>query len=144
MRILVLCTGNSARSQIAEGLLKSFEPALEVYSAGTEPAARVHPAAIRAMQEIGIDIGGARPKSVDRFLADAFDFVLTVCDHARETCPVFSGPVRRRVHMGFDDPARAAGPEDEVLREFRRVRDQIKTKLYEFYENELRGKRQRG
>ena len=129
---------------MAEALLKSFDPALEVYSAGTEPAPRVHPAAIQAMQEIGIDIGGAHPKSADRFLADAFDVVLTVCDHARETCPVFSGPVKRRVHIGFDDPARAAGSESEVLREFRRVRDQIKAKLYEFYKHEIRDKGQPG
>lgn len=118
---------------MAEGLLKSFDPGLEVHSAGTQPAARVHPGAIQAMAEAGIDITSSYPKSVDRFLHEPFDFVITVCDHANQTCPIFSGRVWRRVHIGFEDPAKAIGSDEEVLNAFRRVRDQIKDRLYEFY-----------
>jgi len=108
-RILILCTGNSARSQMAEGILKSFDPDLEVYSAGTRPAERVHPAAVEAMREIGLDISGSQPKDVAQFLSQPFDFVITVCDHANETCPVFHGLVQRRVHIGFQDRPRRKG-----------------------------------
>lgn len=137
VRILVLCTGNSARSQMAEGLLKSFDPALEVHSAGTRPASRVHPGATQAMAEIGLDIRSAYPKNVDLFLQEPFDFVITVCDHANETCPVFSGQVARRVHIGFEDPAAAPGDEQRVLAAFRRVRDQIRVRLEDFYTREI-------
>ena len=132
MRILVLCTGNSARSQMAEGLLKAYDPSLEVYSAGTKPAARVHPAAVEAMREVGIDIGAAIPKHVEQFLHQAFDVVVTVCDGANETCPVFLGRVGRRVHIGFEDPARVEGSPDAVLAAFRRVRDRIGERLADF------------
>ena len=140
-RILVLCTGNSARSQMAEGFLRSFDCGLEVYSAGTRPAERVHPAAVQAMAEEGIDIGAGRPKSVEQYLGQRFDFVITVCDHANQICPVFTGEVRRRVHIGFDDPAAAQGSEDEVLAAFRRVRDEIQERLRRFYESEIRAPR---
>lgn len=140
MRILVLCTGNSARSQMAEGFLRSFDQGLEVYSAGTRPADRVHPAAVLAMAEAGIDIAGARPKSVDQFLGQPFDFVITVCDHANQTCPVFAGQVRRRVHIGFDDPAAVQGSEGEVMAAFRRIRDQIRERLRQFYQDEIRSR----
>jgi len=132
MRILVLCTGNSARSQMAEGLLRAHDPTLEVYSAGTSPAARVHPAAVEALREVGIEIGAAEPKNVAQFLDQAFDVVVTVCDHANETCPVFLGKVGRRVHIGFEDPARAEGSPEEVLAAFRRVRDEIQERLPDF------------
>jgi arsenate reductase len=132
MRILVLCTGNSARSQMAEALLKAYDPSLEVYSAGTRPAARVHPAAVEAMREAGIDIGAATPKNVARFLDQAFDVVVTVCGDANETCPVFVGKVGRRRHIGFEDPARAEGSPEDVLAAFRRVRDQIARRLADF------------
>jgi arsenate reductase len=132
MRILVLCTGNSARSQMAEGLLKAHDPSLEVYSAGTRPAARVHPAAVEAMREVGIDIGAAIPKNVAQFLNQSFDVVVTVCDDANETCPVFLGTVARRRHIGFEDPARAAGSPEDVLAAFRKVRDRIAGRLAEF------------
>jgi arsenate reductase len=125
-RVLILCTGNSARSQMAEALLRSMDSTIEVRSAGTHPAERVHPAAVTAMSELGIDIAGARPKSVDQFLDQSFDCVITVCGHANETCPVFRGTVGRRLHIGFDDPAAVAGTEQEVLDAFRRVRDQIR------------------
>src|SRR5512142_1278483 len=95
-RVLILCTGNSARSQMAEGLLRAFDSNLEVRSAGTAPAARVHPAAVEAMNEIGIDISAGRPKSVDEFLGQDFDVVITVCGHAHETCPAFAGRVGLR------------------------------------------------
>ena len=132
MRILVLCTGNSARSQMAEGLLRAHDPSLEVFSAGTRPAARVHPAAVEAMREVGIDIGAAIPKNVEQFLNQAFDVVVTVCDDANEMCPVFLGRVGRRTHIGFEDPARAAGSPEDVLAAFRRVRDQIGKRLADF------------
>jgi arsenate reductase len=137
MRILILCTGNSARSQMAEGLMKSFDPALDVHSAGTRPAARVHPAAVEAMHGIGIDISANYPKSVERYLGEPFDFVITVCDHANETCPVFTGRVRRRMHIGFEDPACAAGSKQDVLAAFCKVRDQIADRLREFYREEI-------
>jgi arsenate reductase (thioredoxin) len=138
-RILILCTGNSARSQMAEGLLRSFDRKLAVFSAGTQPAARVHPAAVEAMREISIDIGRAYPRNVAQFLDQPFDFVLTVCDAANETCPLFTGPVARRLHIGFEDPARAEGSPSEVLAAFRRVRDQIQTRLYRFYLADIKG-----
>lgn len=129
MRILVLCTGNSARSQMAEGLLRASSPSYEVYSAGTNPAARVHPAAVEAMREVGIDISAGYPKNVAQFLDQAFDRVVTVCGHAEETCPVFRGTVGRRVHVGFEDPAQVQGTEEQVLEAFRKVRDQIRERL---------------
>ncbi len=132
-KILILCTGNSCRSQMAEAFLKSFDPTLEVSSAGTQPARRVHPLAVRVMKEVGIDLDGALPKHVERFLLKSFDYVITVCDNAKETCPVFVGKVKRRLHIGFDDPAEARGTEDEVLAVFRRVRDEIKQEFLKFH-----------
>lgn len=133
MRILILCTGNSCRSQMAEGILKSFDPTLEVFSAGTQPAERVHPKAIQVMQEIGIDISAHQPKHVDQFLSDSFDYVITVCDNAKESCPVFMGRVDNRLHLGFEDPASAVGTEEEILACFREVRDKIKKTFFEFW-----------
>ncbi len=144
MRILILCTGNSCRSQMAEYILRSLDPALEVYSAGTKPAPRGHPNAIKAMKELGIDLNGAFPKNVDRFINESFDYVITVCDNAKETCPAFVGKVRHRIHMGFEDPAEAMGTEDEVLAVFRRVRDEINSSLRNFYFTELSTSKQRG
>lgn len=132
MRVLILCTGNSCRSQMAEGFLKSFAPGLEVHSAGTHPASQVHPLAVRVMREAGIDIAGNRPKSVEQFLDQPFEYVITVCDHARETCPVFTGLVAHRLHIGFEDPVMATGPEEDVLLIFRRVRDEIRHSFLEF------------
>lgn len=132
-RILILCTGNSCRSQIAEGFLKSFDPSLEVYSAGTKPADKVHPKAIRVMKEVGIDLSKNYPKMVDQFLNDSFDYVITVCDHAKETCPIFTGKVKHRLHIGFDDPAEAVGTDEEVLKKFRRVRNKMRAEFIGFY-----------
>lgn len=135
MRILILCTGNSCRSQMAEGFLKSFDSSLHVVSAGTKAAARVHPTAIKVMKEIGIDLTKNYPKTVEQFLSQPFDYVITVCGNAKETCPVFLGDVKHRMHIGFDDPAEATGTEEEVLKVFRRVRDEIKRDFQTFHTN---------
>lgn len=139
-RILILCTGNSCRSQMAEGFLKSFDKNLEVYSAGTKPAEKVNPNAIKVMNEVGIDLSSNYPKLVDQFLNETFDFVITVCDNAKETCPVFIGKVGKQLHIGFEDPADATGTEEEILSVFRKVRDEIKRDFYEFYLKELKEK----
>ena len=138
IKILVLCTGNSCRSQMAEGFLKSFDPQLEVYSAGTAPSERVHPKAVQVMAEAGIDISKGYPKKVDDFIDQAFDYVITVCDSAKETCPVFTGKVKHRLHIGFDDPAETTGSEEEVLAVFRRVRDEIKRDFSKFYTDHIK------
>jgi arsenate reductase (thioredoxin) len=136
-RILILCTGNSCRSQMAEGFLKSFDKNLEVYSAGTKPADKVNPFAIKAMGEVGIDIISGVAENVDQYLSQSFDYVITVCDNAKETCPVFMGDVKHRLHIGFVDPADAVGTEEEVMPVYRRVRDEIKKEFHEFYKKEL-------
>jgi arsenate reductase len=133
MRILILCTGNSCRSQMAEAFLKSFDQTLEVYSAGTNASSRVHPKAIQVMNEVGISLDGAFPKNVDRFISEPFDYVITVCDNAKETCPVFIGKVGKQLHIGFEDPAEATGTEEEVLAVFRKVRDEIRREFSIFY-----------
>lgn len=133
-RMLILCTGNSCRSQMAEGFLKSFDHDLEVFSAGTKPASEVNPNAVKVMAEKGIDISQGHPKDVEEFIHQPFDYVITVCGNARETCPVFMGKVEHRLHIGFDDPAEAKGSEEEILSEFRRVRDEIERSFYEFYQ----------
>lgn len=137
MKVLILCTGNSCRSKMAEGFLKSFD-GLEVYSAGTQPAAEVHPRAIQVMKELGFDLSSHIPQKVDDYLSDPFDYVITVCDDARESCPVFLGEVKHRLHIGFEDPARAVGSDEEVLEVFRKVRDQIREKMGEFYEQNIK------
>lgn len=130
-RVLILCTGNSARSQMAEGLLRELGGArFEVESAGTRPTG-VRPEAIEAMREVGIDISRQRSKSVDEFADVEFDYVFTVCDNARENCPVFPGKTGR-VHWSFDDPAAVAGAWEERLAVFRRVRDEIAAHLREW------------
>jgi len=133
MRILILCTGNSCRSQMAEGFLKSFDPQIEVYSAGTAPSERVHPFAVEVMKEEGIDLSAHYPQKVDEFLGKPFDFVITVCDHAQENCPIFTGSVKQQLHIGFDDPAEATGTEEEIYEVFRKVRDEIREKFYAYY-----------
>jgi arsenate reductase len=119
---------------MAEGILKSFDPSLEVYSAGTHPADNVHPMAIHVMNEIGIDISSHKPKQVDQYIAESFDYVITVCDNAKETCPIFVRKVMHRLHIGFDDPSNATGSEDEILAVFRKVRDEIKKDFLTFYQ----------
>ena len=127
-RVLILCTGNSARSQMAEGLLRDLaDDRFEVASAGVSPT-QVRPEAITAMREIGIDVSHHRSKSVDEFAEQEFDYVITVCDNANEQCPMFPGNTKR-IHWSFDDPAPVTGDELERLTEFRRVRDEILHRL---------------
>ncbi len=129
--VLILCTGNSARSQMAEGLLRhDAGDRFEVASAGTHPS-RVRPEAITVMKEIGIDISCQRSKSVDEFASRGFDYVLTVCDNARESCPIYPGH-GNRIHEGFEDPAAVEGSIEERLDAFRKVRDQIREYLKTF------------
>lgn len=132
-KILILCTGNSCRSQMAEGFLKSFDESLIVYSAGTNPSTNVNSNAIKVMNDVGIDLSNNYPKSVDKFLNEPFDYVITVCDNAKETCPVFIGKVKHHLHIGFEDPADAVGTDEEILSVFRKVRDEIKHDFYDFY-----------
>ena len=139
MKILILCTGNSCRSQMAEGFLRSFDPEMEVKSAGTAPSDKVHPKAVDVIKEEGIDLSTHFPQRVDEFLGETFDFVITVCGHAQENCPVFTGDVKQVLHIGFDDPAEASGTEDEVYAEFRRIRDEIKEEFYTFYLEKILG-----
>jgi arsenate reductase (thioredoxin) len=131
MRVLILCTANSARSQMAEGLLRRAAGSTwEVFSAGTKPT-RVRPEAIAVMREAGIDISGHHAKSVEEFLGRDFDYVITVCDNARETCPVF--PARtRRIHWSIEDPAIVGGAEEERLGAFRHARDELEQRLRAF------------
>lgn len=137
MKILILCTGNSCRSQMAEGFLKSFDSKLKVVSAGTKPGRKVHPKAIQVMQESGIGISKKHPKSINEFLDKSFDYVITVCGGAKETCPMFTGKVNHRLHIGFDDPAEATGTEEFILSEFRRIRDQIQRDFQQFYKKHI-------
>ena len=135
-RVLFLCTGNSCRSQMAEGLVNHFlREAWEAYSAGTDPAGYVHPLAIRAMAELGIDISGRRSKPVDEFRDATLDLVVTVCDDAAENCPRWLGQ-GRVAHISFPDPARATGTQAERLAAFRRVRDDIRRQVIGFLKRE--------
>ncbi|HLO26181.1 MAG TPA: arsenate reductase ArsC [Geobacteraceae bacterium] len=131
LKIMFLCTGNSCRSQMAEGLVNHYlGDRFQAFSAGTE-ATRVNLLAIRVLAELGIDISGHHSKVLTEFEGKAFDFVITLCGSANEQCPLFFGGVRR-IHIGFDDPSRLEGSDEEVLPEFRRVRDEIKEKMIDF------------
>lgn len=131
--VLVLCTGNSCRSQMAEGWLRAlYGGRIEAFSAGSQPSGYVHPRAIQVMAEVGVDISGGRSKHLHEFINRRFDHVLTVCDSAAEACPVFPGPARR-AHHDFTDPAKATGSEEEVMAVFRRVRDEIRGWLEELF-----------
>ncbi len=135
-RVLFLCTGNAARSQMAEGLVNRFlSDRWEAYSAGTHPTGYVHPLAVQAMAELGIDISGQRSKSVEEFRNDRFDVVITLCDSAAQECPAWLGP-GRAIHMGFPDPAQADGITEDRLDVFRRVRDAIREKVLRYLETE--------
>jgi arsenate reductase len=126
---------------MAEAFFRSFDPNLRVFSAGTAPASHVSRRAIAVMKEIGFDLTGQYPKSVDQYLDQEFDYVVTVCDDARESCPVFTGKVRRRAHIGFRDPSLVSGTDDQVCETFRSVRDEMKERLRAWYEKELRGEK---
>jgi arsenate reductase (thioredoxin) len=138
MKILILCTGNSCRSQMAHGFLQSFDSNLKVVSAGTNPAAKINEKAVAVLKEVGIDISHHKPESVENYLGDVWDYVITVCDDANETCPVFLGKVTHRLHLGFEDPSKVTGTDEFILSEFRRVRDAIKSKFYELYINQIK------
>ncbi len=133
MKVLILCTGNSCRSQMAHGFLQFFDKNIVVCSAGTYPAQKLNEKATAVMKEVGIDISHHKPKSVDLYLGEAWDYVITVCDDANETCPVFMGKVNHRLHFGFEDPSKVTGSEEYIWSEFRRVRDEIKEAFYKFY-----------
>lgn len=140
MKVLILCTGNSCRSQMAHGFLQSFDPNISVFSGGTEPAQRVNPMAVEVMKEIGIDISHHTPAHVDQYTGESWDYVITVCGGANESCPAFTGNVKKRLHIGFDDPSDAVGSEEFVNSEYYRVRDEIRNEFSEFYFNEIKKK----
>ena len=129
LKILVICTGNSARSQMAEGLFKFFRKDCEVYSAGTSPKG-LNPLAVEVMAEKGIDISGYKSKHIDLFLNEKFDYVITVCDNARESCPIFPGK-SKYLHWSLKDPAAVEGTKEEKLAAFRKTRDEIENKVIE-------------
>ena len=131
MKILILCTGNSCRSQMAHGFLQSFDDKLDVFSAGTKPAEKVNPMAIKVMDEMGIDLS-------HHTIGQEWDYVITVCGGANESCPMFMGKVRNRLHIGFDDPSEATGTPEFINSEFHRVRDEVKAHFYDFYLKELK------
>ncbi|MEI6679199.1 MAG: arsenate reductase ArsC [Mariniphaga sp.] len=137
MKILILCTGNSCRSQMAHGFLQSFDPNITVCSAGTEASGKLNSKAVAAMKETGIDISHHTSDSVDMYLGEEWDYVITVCGGANENCPAFVGKVKNRLHIGFDDPSHAKGTEEYIWGEFIRVRDEIRERFYELYANEL-------
>ncbi len=133
MKILILCTGNSCRSQMAHGFLQSFDQDIKVCSAGTEASGKLNPKAVAVMQEIGIDISHHTSDSVDLYLNNEWDYVITVCGGANENCPAFLGKVKHRLHIGFDDPSHVVGSEEFIHSEFIRVRNEIEKAFREFY-----------
>ncbi len=137
MKILILCTGNSCRSQMAHGFLQSFSKDITVCSAGTEASGRLNPGAVKAMAEIGIDISGHTSDWVDKYLNDEWDYVITVCGGANEACPTFIGKVKQRLHIGFDDPSDAVGTDEFIWSEYIRVRDEIKEAFHKLFVNKI-------
>ena len=140
MKILILCTGNSCRSQMAHGFLQSFDKNLQVFSAGTQASGKLNPTAVKVMSEIGIDISEHTSDSVEKYLDQEWDYVITVCGGANETCPAFFGKVKNRLHIGFDDPSEAKGTNEFIMSEFYRVRDEIKNRFFELYSQEIKNK----
>ena len=138
MKVLILCTGNSCRSQMAHGFLQSFDPGITVRSAGTEASGKLNPKAVAVMKEVGIDISHHTSDSVDLYLGEEWDYVITVCGGANEACPAFIGNVKHRLHMGFDDPSHAVGTDEFIWSEFIRVRDEIKEGFYKFYIEQIK------
>ncbi|MBE0676455.1 MAG: arsenate reductase ArsC [Bacteroidales bacterium] len=141
MKILILCTGNSCRSQMAHGFLQSFNERLYVRSGGTEPTAQINPKAVEVMADLGIDISHNTPHLVDEYLHEEWDYVITVCDHANETCPAFFGKVKHRLHLGFEDPSHATGTPEFIHSEYIRVRDEIREAILKFYKTNLENKK---
>jgi len=137
MKILILCTGNSCRSQMAHGFLQSFDSGLTVYSAGTEASGKLNHKAVEVMKETGIDISQNTSDQVDKYLGEEWDYVITVCGGANEGCPAFQGKVKHRLHIGFDDPSHAVGTDEFISSEYYRVRDEIKEGFWKFYTEEI-------
>ena len=133
MKVLILCTGNSCRSQMAHGFLQSFAPLWTVESAGTKASGKLNTKAVVVMKEAGVDISQHTSDNVEKYLNDEWDYVITVCGGAKETCPMFGGNVKHRLHIGFDDPSDKIGTPEEIHADFIRVRDQIKEAFYNFY-----------
>ncbi len=133
MKVLILCTGNSCRSQMAHGFLKSFDSNISVFSAGTDASGRLNKKAVKVMSESGIDISSHTSDSVEKYLNESWDYVITVCGGANESCPTFVGDVKNRLHIGFDDPSFASGTDEFIWSEFVRVRDEIKESFNKFY-----------
>lgn len=138
MNILILCTGNSCRSQMAHGFLQSFDAGLTVCSAGTEASGKLNPMAVEVMKEAGIDISHHTSDSVALYIDQPWDYVITVCGGANENCPVSLGKVKHRLHIGFDDPSHAVGSDAFIRSEFIRVRDEIKEGFRRFYDDVLK------
>ncbi len=138
MKVLILCTGNSCRSQMAHGFLQSFDSSLVVASAGTEASGKLNPKAVEVMKEAGIDISHHTSDQVDIYLNDEWDYVITVCGGANENCPAFLGKVQHRLHIGFDDPSHATGTPEFIDSEYYRVRDEIKAGFWKFYIENLK------
>ena len=138
MKILILCTGNSCRSQMAHGFLQSFDKNITVRSAGTEASGKLNANAVNAMAEIGLDISNHTSDSVDMYLGDEWDYVITVCGGANENCQAFLGKVKYRLHIGFDDPSHATGTDEFIWSEFIRVRDEIKEGFYKLYIEQIK------
>ena len=137
MKILILCTGNSCRSQMAHGFLESFDHRLIVRSAGTEASGRLNPKAVAVMKELGIDISHHTSDPVEDYLGEQWDYVVTVCGGANENCPAFLGQVKHRLHMGFEDPSDAVGSDEYIWSEFVRVRDEIRQRFFKWYQEEI-------
>lgn len=138
MKILILCTGNSCRSQMAQGFLQSFDKKIIVLSAGTEASGKLNSKAVLVMKEIGIDISFHTSDQVEKYLNDEWDYVITVCGGANEVCPSFTGKVKNRLHIGFEDPSHAKGSEEFIMSEFYRVRDEIKEAFTRFYTENIK------
>lgn len=138
MKVLILCTGNSCRSQMAHGFLQSFDNTITVCSAGTQASGKLNEKAVKVMAEAGIDISTHTSDSVDKYIGEEWDYVITVCGGANETCPAFIGKVKHRLHIGFDDPSHATGTEDFIRSEFIRVRDEIKEQFYTLYIEQIK------
>lgn len=138
MNILILCTGNSCRSQMSHGFLESFDSRIRVCSAGTQASGQLNPMAVTVMKEAGIDISQHTSDPVEKYLQDPWDYVITVCGGANEACPAFLGKVKHRLHIGFDDPSHVQGSPEYIRAEFIRVRDEIRNAFYQFYVEQIK------
>lgn len=138
MKVLILCTGNSCRSQMAHGFLQSFDNKMEVYSAGTQASGKLNQKAVEVMKDAGIDISQYTSDNVNQYLNDEWDYVITVCGGANESCPAFNGKIKNRLHIGFDDPSDAKGTEEYIHSEFIRVRDEIRKAFFDFYNTRIK------